>query len=321
MAQKMTDRIRYYGGMTSYIGGEGSFAEQALESFIFAHPLLEEENFEREGSDTLESLFDSVASGKYSFGCVPLMNNVSGTIDQTVDLLGTKNVQVIGDYAQHTDACFCILPSTKREAIRSVYSHNRFLGSCSIYLKRFEEELGEKLTRGLSRSTTAAANLVASNPDKPYACICSARAAALNGLTVLDSNIGDDANSSSRFVMISRSPMDLNEYGLCSLRCMIGLVLKNIPGALFKAVSVFAFRECNITNMFTRPYVAPGESHWNVKTFFEFQPESAEQAQEIVEELKRWTIEVKFIGLYPEHLHKSKVQKQSFQNLVSSITA
>ena len=79
MAQKMADRIRYYGGMTSYIGGEGSFAEQALESFIFAHPLLEEENFEREGSDTLESLFDNVASGKYSFGCVPLMNNVSGT--------------------------------------------------------------------------------------------------------------------------------------------------------------------------------------------------------------------------------------------------
>ena len=79
MAQKMADRVRYFGGMTSYIGGEGSFAEQALESFIFAHPLLEEENFEREGSDTLESLFDNVASGKYSFGCVPLMNNVSGT--------------------------------------------------------------------------------------------------------------------------------------------------------------------------------------------------------------------------------------------------
>lgn len=211
--------------------------------------------------------------------------------------------------------CLCTSPNTKREDIRVVFSHHRFLESCPIYLKKLAQSIGSAITHGLSQTTTTAAALVASSDDQPYACICSERAAALNGLEVIDSNIGDDANASSRFIFLSRTPVDLSGYGLCSLRCMVCCILKNIPGAIFKVVSVFAFRNINITNMFTRPHVTSGESHFNSKLFFEFQPDSQEQAVEVIEDLKKWAVKVKNLGVFPEHLHNRKAKIQSFEHL------
>ena len=72
----------------SYLGPEGSFTHQAAER-----------NFGSQAKylslNSIKSVFESIESKKSKYGIIPLENNQEGIVQETIDLLGVSNLQII----------------------------------------------------------------------------------------------------------------------------------------------------------------------------------------------------------------------------------
>ena len=75
------------------------------------------------------------------------------------------------------------------------------------------------------------------------------RAAQIFGLDVLQAGIQDFADNITRFIIVARDPAPLGPPDKTTL----AFTLHNAPGALFKALSVFALRDIDLTKLESRP--------------------------------------------------------------------
>ena len=90
--------------------------------------------------------------------------------------------------------------------------------------------------------------------------IASERAAAVFGLETLQAGIQDHADNTTRFLIVTRPPAPSRVLaGRDANKTTIVFTLPNTPGALFKALSVFALREIDVTKIESRPTGRPWE--------------------------------------------------------------
>jgi prephenate dehydratase len=91
--------------------------------------------------------------------------------------------------------------------------------------------------------------MIRDNQLRDAAAIASARAAEVFGLESLASGIQDFKENITRFIFISKAAAD----AATADKTMIVFTLPNTPGALFKALSVFALRDIDLTKLESRP--------------------------------------------------------------------
>ena len=95
--------------------------------------------------------------------------------------------------------------------------------------------------------TAGGAKLVAEKKLTDAAALASHRAAEVFGLQVLQEAVQDFEYNITRFAIIGGvAPPDAN-------KTTIVFALPSTPGALFKALSVFALRDINLTKLESRP--------------------------------------------------------------------
>jgi prephenate dehydratase len=97
--------------------------------------------------------------------------------------------------------------------------------------------------------TAGSARLIREGGLRDTAAIASARAAEIFGLDILKAGIQDFEDNITRFIVISRDPQPLGPPDKTTL----AFALHNAPGALFKALSVFALRDIDLTKLESRP--------------------------------------------------------------------
>jgi len=91
--------------------------------------------------------------------------------------------------------------------------------------------------------------MIADQQLKDAAAIASARAGEVFGLAPLKSSIQDYEGNTTRFLIIGRRPLSKTPPDKTTLVFTLG----NEPGALFKALSVFALRGIGLTKLESRP--------------------------------------------------------------------
>ena len=90
--------------------------------------------------------------------------------------------------------------------------------------------------------------------------IASERAAAVFGLETLRAGIQDHEDNTTRFLIVTRAAAVDEFIGSRPVnKTTIVFTLPNTPGALFKALSVFALREIDVTKIESRPTGRPWE--------------------------------------------------------------
>jgi prephenate dehydratase len=217
----------------AYAGEPGAFAEDAVIAAFGAAP--------RKAVGGFREVFEAVTRGDAGLGVVPIENLVNGSVREVYDLLLEHELSITGEVELDVVHCLQALPGTTLQDIKVVYSHPQALAQCERYLK----DLGA--TVEAIYDTAGGAKLVAEQKLTNAAALASRRAADVFGLEVLQEAVQDFEYNITRFAIIGGAPPpDSN-------KTTIVFALPSTPGALFKALSVFALREINLTKLESRP--------------------------------------------------------------------
>jgi len=224
----------------AYQGEPGAYSEAASRNF-FGHDITLSPSF------TFEIVFNKVKSGAADYGVVPVENSLYGSVFETYDLLRNYSVKITGELYLQINHYLMAIKKYKPEELKKIYSHPQALGQCSKMLKDL------KNTKILPVYDTAgAAKLLSEQKEEYVAAIASKAAAEEYGLKIISANIQNNAENYTRFLIISkkRSETELPEKGVKTSLCF---ELQSMPGSLFRALSVFALRDIDLSKIESRP--------------------------------------------------------------------
>jgi prephenate dehydratase len=196
---------------------------------------------------SFDDVFDAVEGGTAELGVLPIENSIGGSIHRNFDLLLDHDLPIVGELELPVVHHLLALPGCTLERVRRVYSHPQALAQCDRFLRTLA---GVEVIA--SYDTAGSAKLIADERMADAAAIASSRAAEVFGLVPLRSSIQDFAHNVTRFLVIARPGRPLLG-GAPADKTSIVFSLANEPGALFKALSVFALRGIDLTKLESRP--------------------------------------------------------------------
>lgn len=197
---------------------------------------------------SFDDVFTALISRKVEYAAVPIENTLGGSIHANYDLLLRHHgaVHIVGEHSFRVRHALLVLKGTRKADIKRVMSHPQALAQCDGFIRRNGWECVP------AYDTAGSAKMIAEQQLRDTAAICSASAAELFGLDIIESGIEDDANNFTRFLLLSRSPALPPSEAPCKTT-VVFQPSTNEAGILFKALSVFALREIDLCKIESRP--------------------------------------------------------------------
>ena len=154
-------------------------------------------------------------------------------------------LHVIGEVYHKVRHCLLAVPGVTKTDIVRVQSHPQALAQCDGYLT------GLGVVKEAVDDTAGAAQHISNIQAKDTAALASSLAGELYGLEVLQEDCQDNEENLTRFLVLSRDPEPIREE--VQYKTSIVFTAGDKPGDLFKALSVFALREIDLTKIENRP--------------------------------------------------------------------
>lgn len=265
----------------AFQGEPGAYSEQAVFNYFG--------NVETQPCESFDAVFDSVVSGEAEAGLIPIENSLAGSIHQNYDLLLRHDLHIIGEYPLRVQHCLIVLPGVTKADIKKAISHPQALGQCAAYLRG----LGVKPESAYD--TAGSVKILKESGARDTAAIASRRAAEINGMQILEEGIEDNVENYTRFLAISKTPV--RPAG--EAKTSIVFTLKNQPGALFKALSVFALRDIDLTKIESRPLQG---KPWEYLFYIDFSGATDEDTvQKALDHLSEYALMLRVLGSYPRY--------------------
>jgi len=228
----------------AYFGREGSYSHQVALKQLG-------KNASYMACPTSQQVVDALLRGAADLGVVPIENSISGMIPESIDAIVSRGF-VSSDFRiqeqWHVPIQLSLLGNSPMSRIKTIYSHPFPLP----YLEKWLDRHLPGAERIETVSTTEGAYLASQR--KGSAAIASAKAAPIYRLKVLKSKLSDPKKYQTRFYLLASSQnselriqnSELNQVALC-------FSLPNRPGALVRALQVFAKARLNMTRIMSRP--------------------------------------------------------------------
>jgi len=265
----------------SFQGEPGAYSEQAVFNYFGEVETVPCESF--------DVMFDSVVSGKSDAALAPIENSLAGSIHQNYDLLLRHDLHIVGEYFLRVRHCLIAMPGVKMEDIKKAISHPQALGQCAAYLR------GKGIKPETVYDTAGSVKMLKASGAMDTAAIASRRAAELYGMQILEEGIEDNAENYTRFLAVGREAVvpDASQEAKTS----IVFTLKNVPGSLFKAMSVFALRDLDLTKIESRPLQG---SPWEYLFYIDFIGSTSDEvSKRALDHLGEYAMTLRVLGSYP----------------------
>ncbi|MGF1600406.1 MAG: prephenate dehydratase [Thermosynechococcaceae cyanobacterium] len=232
----------------AHLGPAGTYAEQAALAYVGLVP---------SSFDTMLCPCTSIAQtiqatveGKTQLTVAPIENSIEGSVAATLDTLWRHPTLQIRQALVLPIRHVLIAQTPDLNAIKTVYSHPQALGQCQKWLESYLPEAAAIPTN----STTEALQYVEAGTST--AAISSERAAQLYNLPIIKRDIQDHPDNCTRFWVLSQpSGTHLPETitADCIYTSLAFSLPANQPGALLKALQIFAERSINLSRIESRP--------------------------------------------------------------------
>lgn len=266
----------------AFQGEPGAFSEMAV------HTMFGPE-VEAVGHREFAQVFQAVVDKKADCALVPIENSLGGSIDPTYQQLLECPLQIEAEIEVRIQQCLLVPPGTSIEQIERVYSHPQALAQSSRLLADHPQWEVHAVY-----DTAGAARMVA-EMGPGAAAIGPSRAGELYQLDNLQKGVQDDPNNHTRFIRVGRrhSPPTGDD------KTSLVFILKDVPGALFKAIAAFALRELNLTKLQSRP---SRQRAWHYSFYVDFLGHrDDEPVQKALDHLEELTTHLKVLGSYPRN--------------------
>ncbi len=236
---------------------------------------------------TFDDLFAAVTSGRVDRALVPVENTLAGSVHENYDRLRALPVHIVGETRMRIRHCLIVRPGARLASLARVASHPVALAQCRTFFQSHPaiEAVAAYDTAG------SVADLLRDGPTTQGA-IASRLAATLYGGEVLLEGIEDDPQNYTRFLLLAREPARLEGTGKGSLV----LTLENEPGALHRALGVFAARGVDLAKIESRPLRG---RPWEYAFYLDVMGEPGGPAGDAIGELQTFARELRVLGWYP----------------------
>jgi chorismate mutase/prephenate dehydratase len=273
--------------MVAFQGADGAYSQIAAEQHFAAWGGA----IESRGYHSFFAMLEAVSAGAADYGMLPVENTTAGSINDAYDLLAQTSLSVVGEEVLRVEHCLVGLPGAQIGDIRRVFSHPQALAQCSVFLSGLRDCAVQAFT-----DTAMSVQKVKDEGDPSQAGVASERAASLYGLSVLARNIENQKGNYTRFMVVARAPLRLDERIACKTSLIFST--RHEQGALVRCLNVLADRGLNLTKLESRPRPdSPFEYLFYVD--FEGNLESA-AVQQALAGMRQHTNYLKLLGCYPK---------------------
>lgn len=188
---------------------------------------------------SFEDAIDAVKAGRAGCAAIPVENSQHGRVADIHFLLPESGLSIVAEHFLRINHALMALGDGPFEA---AYSHPQALGQSRKYLRQ----------RGIVplsyADTAAAAAHVAERGETNLAAIAPPLAAELYGLRIVERDVEDAPDNTTRFLLLARDPLDPRTIESTAITTFV-FEVKNVPAALYKALGGFATNGVNMTKL------------------------------------------------------------------------
>ncbi|MBR4164287.1 MAG: prephenate dehydratase [Solobacterium sp.] len=266
-----------------YQGNHGTFSEiAALRYFAGKNP-------ENKGYKNFRAIMKDVESGELDYAVVPVENTTTGIIARCYDLFQHYNIHAVGEINVPIHEDLIVVPGTKIEEIKEVYSHPEALSQCTNF---FAEH--ENIKQVPFQDTAKSVEYIKECNDHAKAALGSYRAREYYQMESLLEQVQDSNLNMTRFLVITAK----EEQDPAADKISTMMVLKHRPGALYNTLGILSKNGINIVKLESRPI--PGRV-FEYLFYIDFYGNTKDrEMKQILHELDLHCVEMKILGCYKE---------------------
>ncbi len=264
----------------AYLGPAGTFSEMAAKKHFGDGALLKPQS-------SIDEVYRSVESNACDFGVVPVENSTEGAVGRSLDLMPQTTLKTCGEVLVRIHHHLMASDLVPLANIQNVFSHGQSLAQC-------HEWLNTNLPHAERIAVSSNAEAARRAALEPFAAAVAGEMAASHyGLTLLASNIEDEPNNTTRFLVLG------NYQPKATGRDKTSLVLSapNRAGAVYEMLTPFANRGVSMSKFESRPSKI---AIWEYLFFIDIDghADDANVAEALVE-VRTIAGYVKVLGSYP----------------------
>ena len=231
--------------MTVAFQGElGAFSQQAIRQLLGAH--AQPVPYQR-----FDQVFAALRGKKVSAAVLPIENTLHGSVHENYDLLLRYDFEITAETSVRIVHNLIAPPGVTFERVRKVYSHPVALNQCLEFFRQHK-----RMERVTFYDTAGSVKMLMKDRPTDAAAIASELAAKIYGGKILRREIEDDRQNFTRFFLLEPAgakPRTLRGAAKNPWKTSLVFSTKNIPGALFRALSALALRDLNLVKIESRP--------------------------------------------------------------------
>lgn len=228
----------------AFQGELGAFSQQAIAQILGARAKPAPRH-------RFDEVFAALRAGDVDATVVPIENTLAGSVHENYDLLIKFNFEITAETSVRIVHHLIAPPGVKFSRIRKVYSHPVALNQCLDFFAR--HPCIEPMP---FYDTAGSVKMIMAERPEGAAAIASDLAAGIYGGHILKREIEDDRKNFTRFFLLEphgAKPRDPRGSRRRPWKTSLVFSTRNIPGALFRALSALALRDLNLVKIESRP--------------------------------------------------------------------
>ncbi len=232
-------------------------------------------------------VFEALDAGRADCAVIPVENTLAGPVGEHLDLLLERSVFIHQELRLRIEHNLIAPPGTKLTGLRQVLSHPVALDQCRNFFRKHRQ-----ISPIAFYDTAGSVKHLMSNGLENAGAIASRQAAVEYKAEILLEGLEDEKENFTRFFLIYKR----KKVAAGADKTSLVFSLKNIAGALFKALSVFALRDLDLSKIESRPV---HRKPWEYVFFVDILRGEDEAMRKALKHLAEIAGFVKVLGVYP----------------------
>lgn len=272
----------------SYLGPAGTFTWAALSQVPNAAGKV------WHAVNNVGEALEDVISGRSIAAMIAIENSVDGGVSAAQDALANGHgLRILGEYLVPVNFVLVARPGVALADVTVINAHPVAYAQCHRWL---ESTLPHHGHLPATSNVSAAASLLDGSADGADAAIAPPGITDHHALDVLATDIGDNANAVTRFVLVGRAESIPAATGADKTSIIVELP-SDEPGALLDMLEQFATRGVNLSLIQSRPI---GDTLGRYRFVIDLDGHILdERVADALLGLKRFSPNVIFLGSYP----------------------